>query len=96
MHIEVRELQPGERKIFEVESSRMSDNVLLASRTKITFVVDPYTEEEGMFTSESHSLLPNSEFMLVNEFIIQKLQRFAWHSEKLPCFIQRNISSTRY
>ena len=41
MHIEVRELRPRERKIFEVESSRMSDNVLLASRTKITFVVDP-------------------------------------------------------
>ena len=41
MHIEERELQPRERKVYEVESSRTWDNALLASRTKIAFVVDP-------------------------------------------------------
>ena len=38
---ELRPRERSERKIFEVESSRTSDNALLASRTKVTFVVDP-------------------------------------------------------
>ena len=32
--------------------------------------------------------------MLVNEFVIQKLQRSAWHSQKFPCFIQHRHCSS--
>ena len=44
---------------FEVMPSRPLENALLASRTTITFVVDPMSEKECMSTSESLPLLSN-------------------------------------
>ena len=35
------------------------------------------------------------EFMHVNEFLIQNLERFAWHSHKFPCFVQALVELGR-
>ena len=46
-------------KFLRLTPSRTSGTALLASRTKITFVIDPYSEKECMSISESLPLLPD-------------------------------------